>query len=213
MSATWTPGTRFRVRPAGDRYDGVEGTARGSFTDPSGAEHVHARTDDGTHTTWPADRLERIETGLFQVGDRVMWSTGRGCPGTVESRDGWRYPEDLERFPNDVVVKWDDGMHSLVSPGALMAAPQDHGPLAAVLSDRTLAKVLSRPAHVPSGEATPTRVFGFNVVTISPQGVPGGPRLDGVVSRERAQDELDELEPFMCDGWTTVMVELREVQS
>lgn len=26
----------------------------------------------------------------------------------------------------------------------------DHGPLAAVLSDRTLAKVLSRPAHVPS---------------------------------------------------------------
>lgn len=28
-------------------------------------------------------------------------------------------------------------------------APQDHGPLAAVLSDRTLAKVLSRPAYVP----------------------------------------------------------------
>jgi hypothetical protein len=28
--------------------------------------------------------------------------------------------------------------------------PQDHGPLAAPLSDRTLAKVLSRPAHVPS---------------------------------------------------------------
>jgi hypothetical protein len=27
---------------------------------------------------------------------------------------------------------------------------QDHGPLAAPLSDRTLAKVLSRPAHVPS---------------------------------------------------------------
>lgn len=26
----------------------------------------------------------------------------------------------------------------------------DHGPLAATLSDRTLAKVLSRPAHVPS---------------------------------------------------------------
>lgn len=87
----------------------------------------------------------------FAVNDRVMWSTGRGCPGTVESRDGWRYPEDLERFPNDIVVKWDDGMHSLVSPGALMAAPADHGPLAAVLSDRTLAKVLSRPAHVPSG--------------------------------------------------------------
>lgn len=33
------------------------------------------------------------------------------------------------------------------SPGE---APQDHGPLAATLSDRTLAKVLSRPAHVPS---------------------------------------------------------------
>lgn len=30
-------------------------------------------------------------------------------------------------------------------------APQDHGPLAAILSDRTLAKVLSRPAHVPRG--------------------------------------------------------------
>lgn len=29
-------------------------------------------------------------------------------------------------------------------------APQDHGPLAAHLSDRTLDKVLSRPAHVPS---------------------------------------------------------------
>lgn len=28
-------------------------------------------------------------------------------------------------------------------------APQDHGPLAAVLSDRTLAKVRSRPAYVP----------------------------------------------------------------
>lgn len=28
-------------------------------------------------------------------------------------------------------------------------APQDHGPLAAHLSDRTLAKVLSRPAYVP----------------------------------------------------------------
>lgn len=27
---------------------------------------------------------------------------------------------------------------------------QDHGPLAAHLSDRTLDKVLSRPAHVPS---------------------------------------------------------------
>lgn len=82
-------------------------------------------------------------------------------------------------------------------------APQDHGPLAAPLSDRTLDKVLSRP----------TRVFGFNVVTISPQGIPGGPRLDGVVSRQRAQDELDELEPFMVDGWKTVMVELREVTS
>jgi hypothetical protein len=92
-------------------------------------------------------------------------------------------------------------------------ATQDHGPLAAVLSDRTLAKVLSRPAHVPPGEATPVRVFGFNVVTISPQGIPGGPRLDGVVSRQRAQDELDELEPFMVDGWKTVMVELREVTS
>jgi hypothetical protein len=28
-------------------------------------------------------------------------------------------------------------------------ATQEHGPLAAPLSDRTLAKVLSRPAHVP----------------------------------------------------------------
>lgn len=90
---------------------------------------------------------------------------------------------------------------------------QDHGPLAAHLSDRTLAKVLSRPAHVPLSEMKSTRVFGFNVVTISPQGIPGGPRLDGVVSRQRAQDELDELEPFMVDGWTTVMVELREVTS
>jgi hypothetical protein len=90
---------------------------------------------------------------------------------------------------------------------------QDHGPLAAHLSDRTLAKVLSRPAHVPSGEATPTRVFGFNVVMIDPEGNHLGPRLDGVVSRQRAQDELDELEPFMTDGWTTVMVELREVTS
>jgi len=35
-------------------------------------------------------------------------------------------------------------------------APQGHGPLAAPLSDRTLAKVLSRPAHVPSG--TPSLV-------------------------------------------------------
>jgi hypothetical protein len=96
---------------------------------------------------------------------------------------------------------------------AYRPTPQDHGPLAAVLSDRTLAKVLSRPAHVPSGEATPARILGFNVVTIDPEGNPGAARLDGVVSRQRAQDELDELAPFMTDGYTTVMVELREVTS
>lgn len=35
------------------------------------------------------------------------------------------------------------------APVPVAEAPQDHGPLAAHLSDRTLAKVLSRPAHVP----------------------------------------------------------------
>jgi hypothetical protein len=59
--------------------------------------------------------------------------------------------------------------------------------------------------------ATPVRVFGFNVVTIDPQGNHGGPRLDGVVSRQRAEDELDELEPFMTGGYKSVLVELREV--
>lgn len=105
------------------------------------------------------------------------------------------------------------GIDDFMSRAEAVDAAPDHGPLAAHLSERTLAKVLSRPAHVPLSEMKSTRVFGFNVVTISPQGIPGGPRLDGVVSRQRAQDELDELEPFMVDGWKTVMVELREVTS
>ena len=59
----------------------------------------------------------------------------------------------------------------------------------------------------------PVRVFGFNVVTIDPEGNHGGPRLDGVVSRQRALDEIDELASFMTDGYSTVMVEMREVRS
>lgn len=45
-------------------------------------------------------------------------------------------------------------MYTRRGPAALapLTPAQDHGPLAATLSDRTLAKVLSRPAHVPPGE-------------------------------------------------------------
>jgi hypothetical protein len=55
------------------------------------------------------------------------------------------------------------------------------------------------------------RTFGYNVVTVAPDGTHGGTRLDGAVTRERAQAEIDELAPFMIDGYTTVLVELREV--
>lgn len=35
-------------------------------------------------------------------------------------------------------------------PTGVLAGEPDHGPLAASLSERTLDKVLSRPAHIPS---------------------------------------------------------------
>lgn len=62
----------------------------------------------------------------FQPGARVAWSTGKGRPGTVQPRDTWRHADDLERYPNDVVVQWDGGLTSLVSRGALqLAASQE----------------------------------------------------------------------------------------
>lgn len=41
------------------------------------------------------------------------------------------------------------GRDAVMTADAPTEAPQDHGPLAAPLSDRTLAKVLSRPAYDP----------------------------------------------------------------
>lgn len=144
-------------------------------------------------------------TGVVEVITQGISPFSPGTRGKVVEK-----PANAPEHDGLVRVQFDGGHDWYFLPRSLRSVPtdpstpaQDHGPLAAVLSDRTLDKVLSRP----------TRVFGFNVVTISPQGIPGGPRLDGVVSRQRAQDELDELEPFMVDGWKTVMVELREVTS
>ena len=64
---------------------------------------------------------------------------------------------------NTVIVRWDDPERLRFTPyrpdvaarvlrvldDAPTTAPSDHGPLAAPLSDRTLAKVLSRPAYDP----------------------------------------------------------------
>jgi len=65
--------------------------------------------------------------------------------------------------------------------------------------------------YSPTRFGTPPRTFGYNVVTIDPQGDHSGPRLDGTVTREEAMAELAELAPYMVDGYTTVLVELREV--
>lgn len=65
--------------------------------------------------------------------------------------------------------------------------------------------------YSPTRFGTPPRTFGYNLVTIDPQGNHSGPRLDGTVTREEALAELDELAPFMVDGYTSVLVELREV--
>lgn len=65
--------------------------------------------------------------------------------------------------------------------------------------------------YSPTRFGTPPRTFGYNLVTIDPQGNHSGPRLDGTVTREEAQAELADLAPFMVDGYTTVLVELREV--
>lgn len=60
--------------------------------------------------------------------------------------------------------------------------------------------------------ATPElRSFGFNLVTIAPDGTHGGPRLRLPVTREEAEAEHADLAPYMTDGYTTVLVELREV--
>lgn len=83
-------------------------------------------------------------------------------------------------------------------------APVPYLPPVSLDDDGTAAEAIA-PASVP------VRVFGFNVITIDPEGNHGGPRLDGVVSRKRAEDELDELEPFMTGGYRSVLVEMREV--
>jgi hypothetical protein len=192
-------------------------------------ETYHVEILEPAPTPSPVDdRQPSLTATPVESGQIWAWKDedfANGDPGQmfrIDSESGtpghWKYG-----YVGDSVHFYGEGPQYVASTEVIARAAtlvqdaddsaQDHGPLAATLSERTLAKVLSRPAHVPLSEMKSTRVFGFNVVTISPQGIPGGPRLDGVVSRQRAQDELDELEPFMVDGWKTVMVELREVTS
>ncbi|MFI8528490.1 hypothetical protein ACIGB8_28810 [Promicromonospora sukumoe] len=59
-------------------------------------------------------------------GDRVMWASGRGIPGTVVPLAEW---SDVEApAPGDVCVVWDDGAEVLLS-GVLVVPLSDEGPV------------------------------------------------------------------------------------
>lgn len=110
--------------------------------------------------------------------------------GTVVPVSEWpaSFPEQWTD-ENTVIVRWDSeegrtpftpyrrdvaervlretgGLSPLQTFSSTDPAPQDHGPLAATLSERTLAKVLSRPAYVPPGtEPEPFSVEGMHIVS------------------------------------------------
>lgn len=59
-------------------------------------------------------------------GDRVMWGSGRGVPGTVVPVAEWLDAETPE--PDSVCVVWDDGAELLMA-GALLVPLSDDGPV------------------------------------------------------------------------------------
>lgn len=56
----WTPGDRFQLAALGDPYDDVTGRVRKVWT-LGGQQHAHVTHDNGTITSWPVARLERIK--------------------------------------------------------------------------------------------------------------------------------------------------------
>lgn len=99
-------------------------------------EHVeHANPDDPTSMALPV------------IGDTVL--LGDGFIGSVTGRMRRRINPDVWRIESDGITRWVSIDEIAGFPEESSGAP-DHGPLAASLSDRTLDKVLSRPAHVPS---------------------------------------------------------------
>lgn len=114
-------------------------TSGGAVTStPAPSEAPIPRPRPGTHGT--------IKAPNFRLLDG---RTGRAVMG--EDRPDWTFIEldvpiprpGIMRNQTRVSVPW-----SCFVPDE--APVPDHGPLAATLSDRTLDKVLSRPAHVPS---------------------------------------------------------------
>lgn len=113
-----------------------------------------AADPDSEHKYGPylwADTEPYTSPSSGEVFDRVF------CPltddlttGSDDDRFG-RTIELLEPAPTtSPVFELADAARRITEAEELSTtATQDHGPLAAVLSDRTLAKVLSRPAYVP----------------------------------------------------------------
>ena len=99
------------------------------------------------------------QTTPFQIGEEVEYfrrvvesPTQLGQTGKVVR---FRFPEEVSVFgPIVIYVDLGAGVEVAFHADELRRVPTpapDHGPLAATLSDRTLDKVLSRPAYVPSG--------------------------------------------------------------
>lgn len=161
------------------------------------------------------------ETRPFQVGARLrmthVYSTrpNQTHEGTIGEIEPAGFDDIGGPFPPYVVLRDDSGKYLTSFPlaydGTRIEFPESYQVefLDDAPTDPSDGAVTSTPA--PSDDTTPGRVLGFNVVTIDPEGNHNGPRLDGAVTRERALAYLDELAPFMTDGYTTVLVELREV--
>lgn len=121
-----------------------------------------------------ADPDDPTSMALPVIGDTVLLSDGTTGRVTGRLHATWRVETDARTryvylhqiigYPDAPVDSAQHrsssqaGLASLsTSGGAVTSTPApseapapDHGPLAATLSDTTLAKVLSRPAHVPS---------------------------------------------------------------
>lgn len=115
-------------------------------------EGIVSRIDPGTapESEYVFGPYLWIDTEPF-VGTSGTTHTATFCPLTddltaaADSEIG-RSIELLEPAPTDT----SGGAVTDQTPALSEAPTPDHGPLAATLSDRTLAKVPSRPAHVPS---------------------------------------------------------------
>lgn len=131
----------------------------------------------------------------YQVGDRVRiagWGTLGPREGTIIQID----PADPHgRFGPYIVTNGPDGV-ATCSMNADLTGPEE--------DDRHTVELLAPVDDQP-------RTFGYNLVTIAPDGSHNGPRLQSAVTREEAEAELAELAPHMIDGYTTVLVELWEV--